>query len=271
MSNPIPKDTYTHGHHASVLRSHSWRTAENSVGYLLRYLSSHHSLLDVGCGVGTITLDLAELLSEGSVTGIEPVEGVLGDVRVSADERGIENLVLEVGDVYALSYDDDTFDVTHAHQVLQHLSDPVAALREMRRVTKPGGIVAVRDADYKGMFWAPADPRLDSWMDTYRKVAHHNEAEPDAGRHLLRWTQEAGFEEVTPTASVWVFATPTDREWWGGTWAERSLSSAFASQAVEYGYTSDADLAGMAEAWTDWIAEPAGWFTVVHAEIVAVV
>jgi 2-polyprenyl-3-methyl-5-hydroxy-6-metoxy-1,4-benzoquinol methylase len=50
---------YTHGHHESVLRSHSWRTAENSAAYLLGQLSPGMSLLDVGCGPGTITADLA--------------------------------------------------------------------------------------------------------------------------------------------------------------------------------------------------------------------
>ena len=52
-------DTYTHGHHESVLRSHNWRTAENSAGYLLAHLRAGLDLLDVGCGPGTITLDLA--------------------------------------------------------------------------------------------------------------------------------------------------------------------------------------------------------------------
>ncbi len=94
----------------------------------------------------------------------------------------------------------------------------------MRRVTKPGGLVAIRDADYAGMFWAPADPRLDHWMDVYRKVAKHNDAEPDAGRFLLRWALDAGFTDIEPSASTWLFATDADREYWGGTWAERAVA-----------------------------------------------
>ena len=57
-------------------------------------------------------------------------------------------MTFEVGDVYALAAADDSFDVVHAHQVLQHLTDPVAALREMARVCRPGGVIAVRDVDY---------------------------------------------------------------------------------------------------------------------------
>lgn len=260
-------DTYTHGHHESVLRGHSWRTAENSAGYLLPHLTPGMSLLDVGCGPGTITADLAQLLTPGPVTAIEIGDDIVATASATAAERGVDNATFEIGDVYSLAYADDTFDVTHAHQVLQHLSDPVAALREMRRVTKPGGLVAVRDADYAGMFWAPADPRLDQWMALYRRVAKHNRAFPDAGRELLRWALEAGFSDITPSGDAWVFANDEDRAWWGGQWADRSVSSAFAQQAVEYDMATTEELAVISQAFTDWSNKPDGWFTVVHGEL----
>ena len=128
-----------------------------------------------------------------------------------------------LGDVYALDDPDDSYDVVHAHQVLQHLTDPVAALREMLRVCRPDGVVAVRDADYAAMVWYPADPRLDRWLEVYRAVAHGNGAEPDAGRRLLSWARAAGAADVVATASVWCYATPADRQWWGGMWADRIL------------------------------------------------
>ena len=130
----------------------------------------------------------------------------------------------------------------HAHQVLQHLGDPVAALREMLRVCAPGGVVAARDADYAAMTWFPADPRLDRWLDVYRAVAHGNGAEPDAGRRLLAWANAAGAAEVTASASVWCYATPDDRAWWGGMWADRILTSAITPQAVDGGYADEAEL-----------------------------
>src|ERR1700678_49085 len=150
---------YTHGHHESVLRSHAWRTAENSAAYLLGYLDESMSLLDVGCGPGTITADLARLVSQ--VTAIEPSADVLALASADAPTK----IRFETGDVHALAYADDTFDVVHAHQVLQHLADPVQALREMRRVCKPGGIVAVRDGDYRAFAWYPDPPELDAWLE----------------------------------------------------------------------------------------------------------
>src|SRR3712207_1674237 len=132
---------YTHGHHASVLASHRWRTAENSAAYLLPHLRPGLDLLDVGCGPGTITADLAARVAPGRVLGIDRAEGVLDEAREAGSAA-----TFEVGDVYALDLPDDSFDVVHAHQVLQHLSDPVAALREMARVCRRGGLVAVPGA-----------------------------------------------------------------------------------------------------------------------------
>src|SRR5207302_1506002 len=205
---PSSSDTYLHGHHDSVLRSHRWRTAENSAGYLLPRLRPDARVLDVGCGPGTITADLAGLVPDGEVTGIDAAEGVLAQARQEAERRGRDNVRFETGDVYRLAYPDGAFDVVHAHQVMQHLSDPVAALREMRRVCRPGGVVAARDADYAAMTWAPEEPALDRWLALYRRVAAQNGGQPDAGRHLLGWARRAGFAEIHPGASVWCFATP---------------------------------------------------------------
>src|ERR1700722_8777283 len=134
--------TYTHGHHESVLRSHTSRTAENSAGYLLPRLHPGLSLLDVGCGPGTITLDLGRIVAPGRVIGLDASDEVVTQARALGAESDAPNARFEVGDLFALKYDDATFDVVHAHQVLQHLVDPVAALAELRRVLRPGGVLA---------------------------------------------------------------------------------------------------------------------------------
>src|SRR5690606_17280474 len=133
------------------------------------------------------------LVAPGRVIGIDVDEGILAAARGAApdDVVGVE---LRVGDVYGLDLADDSVDVVHAHQVLQHLTDPVAALREMRRVCRPGGVVAVRDVDYETMTWSPASDGMTHWLAAYRAVHRANGGEPDAGRHLLAWAQEAGFD-----------------------------------------------------------------------------
>src|ERR1700734_226816 len=212
--------TYTHGHHESVLRSHSWRTAENSASYLLPHLSPELTLLDVGCGPGTITADLA-----GRVRQVTAIDSAPEAIELARDNAP-SNVTFQVADVHNLGFADATFDVVHAHQVLQHVADPVQALREMRRVCKPGGVVAARDADYAGFTWFPQLPPLDRWKALYSAAARANGGEPDAGRRLLSWAQHAGFDDITPTGGLWCFATPETRDWWGGMWADRIVEAA---------------------------------------------
>jgi 2-polyprenyl-3-methyl-5-hydroxy-6-metoxy-1,4-benzoquinol methylase len=261
------EDVYTHGHAESVLRSHRWRTAENSAGYLLPRLQAEARILDVGCGPGTITLDLARRAERGSVIGLDRSEAVIDESRETARHAGAANVDFTVGDVYALEYDAGTFDVVHAHQVLQHLSDPVAALREMGRVCKPEGVVAVRDSDYAGFTWWPAVPELDEWLRLYREVARGNGAEPDAGRRLKSWALAAGLEVVSSSAGVWGFSSAEDVAWWGGMWADRVVGSALGEQARERGLASAEDLDRLAQGWREWAASADAWFAVLHGEL----
>jgi len=260
---------YTHGHHDSVLRSHRWRTAENSAGYLLPRLGPSLSLLDVGCGPGTVTVDLARRVAPGTVIGVDSSEEVVAEARAVARQSGLASVSFEVGDLFDLRFEDDSFDVVHAHQVLQHLGDPVAALVEMRRVCRPGGVVAVRDADYPTFRFFPDAPVIADAIDAYGALTRIHGAHWDAGRRLLHWARSAGFASVVPSASVWCFATPEERTWWGGLWAERFTRSALAEQLVANGLASRPDLDGFAEAWLRWAAAPDGWFAVIHGEVIA--
>jgi SAM-dependent methyltransferase len=259
---------YTHGHHESVLRSHRWRTAENSAAYLLPHLRPGMRVLDVGCGPGTITADLAARVAPGRLTAVELTADALALAQAEAVSRGRANMDFAVSDVHALDFPDGAFDVVHAHQVLQHAGDPVQALREMHRVCAPGGIIAARDGDYAGFTWFPLVPELAEWLTLYERVARGNGGEPDAGRRLLSWARAAGLREVTATSSTWCFATPDDRAWWGGMWAERILRSDMARQAITSGAATEADLRRISAGWQAWAQAPDGWFSLLHGEII---
>jgi len=248
--------TYTHGHEEAVLRSHRWRTADNSCAYLLPHLREDMTLLDVGCGPGNITADLATRVA--SVTGIDPSADVIAQAKAAYPDL----------DVRAEKLDDHRggpYDVVHAHQVLHHLQDPVAALRRMGEL---GSVVAVRESDYGGFRWGPDSAALERWMEVFLAVMAHNGANPDAGRHLLHWAREVGFSDVTYTTSTWTFAED-DAQWWAGMWADRCTSSSFAEQAVAMGVATADELAAIAQGWRDWAAVDGAAFICLHGEILA--
>jgi SAM-dependent methyltransferase len=266
-----PEAVYTHGHAESVLRSHRTRTAENSAGYLLPHLRPGLSLLDIGSGPGTITADLAGLVAPGPVTAVEVTEAALAHTRAEVERRGSGNVTLAVGDVHDLGLPPDSFDVVHAHQVLQHVADPVAALREMMRVARPGGLVAVRDGDYSGFTWYPQLPGLDRWRELYQAAARANGGEPNAGRRLLAWAHAAGAggdgAAITASSSTWCYADPDSRQGWGGTWADRIAGSAITDQLLSSGLATPRDIEEIAAAWRQWAADPDGWISVLHGEL----
>ena len=262
-------DVYTHGHSDAVLRSHRWRTAENSAAYLLPHLASGQRLLDVGCGPGTLTVDLARRVAPAEVIGIDVSADVIAEATATASAAAVSHVTFRAGDFRDAGFEPGSFDVVHAHQVLQHLRDPVGALRDMSTLAGPHGLVAVRDSDYSAFAWAPEDGALDRWLEVYLAVARRNGAEPDAGRWLRRWAFEAGLSDVRYTTSTWTYATDDDVAWWSDLWAQRTESSALAEQAVAYGISTAAELADIAAGWRRWGQAEASVFIVVHGEVIA--
>ena len=283
LSSAPTGDVYTHGHHASVVCQHAARTAANSAAFLLPSLRPGARLLDVGCGPGSITVGLAEHLGPaGSVVGIDSAPAVLEQAAAAVAAAGLASRVaLEPTSVYELAagHRQDSFDVAYAHQTLQHLARPVAALGEMVRAVRPGGLVAVRDADYSSMLGMCSSPTalegIDAWRRIYRATCYRNGAEPDAGRHLLRWAREAGLplDALSYTASVVVYSPSDDafRRKWGTAWAERTMESDFARQAVAYGIATEAELQAVSAAWREWAEDDSALFSYVNGELLVTV
>ncbi|KAL2868928.1 class I SAM-dependent methyltransferase [Aspergillus lucknowensis] len=259
---------YTTNHAPSVLRTHSWRTASNSAAYLLPHLTPSMRILDIGCGPGSITVDLATHVPSGHVTGIEYVPDPLPAAEALAASRGVKNVDFRVGDIHALEFEDESFDVVHVHQVLQHVADPVKALREMKRVVKSGGgIVAVRES--ASMTWYPENRGISDWLDLTGRMAKGKGGNPHPGRYIHVWAREAGFEmrNIKRSAGTWCFSSPEERDYWGESMAGRMESSGFAEGAVKEGFASPEELEGVARGWREWVGEEDGWFAVLHGEI----
>jgi hypothetical protein len=137
----------------------------------------------------------------------------------------------------------------------------------MVRVTRPGGLIAVRDSDYAAMTWFPQSPGMDDWLELYRRVARANGGEPDAGRRLKSWALRAGLTDITAGSATWTYATAEERAWWSGLWADRTVASAYAERATRGGHATDERLREIEAAWREWGRQEDGWFAVLHGEI----
>ena len=262
-------DVYVSDHSDPVLRSHSLRTAANSAAYLLNSIHPNMQICDIGCGPGSITMDLAALVPEGQVLGIDMGQDVVEKARSTAQERGIKNVGFQVGDAHALDFPDHTFDVVHGHQVLQHIADPVSVLREWRRVTKPGGIVACREADFSTATHYPRTKEITNFFGTYTKMARARGGEPNGGSHLIAWARQSGIERsrITATASVWCFSSQEERAYWGGMWVDRLLKTSLGRNAIDGGFATQKDIDRFVQGWREWVADEDGFYTMTHGEI----
>ena len=261
-------ERYTHGYHKAIVGSYSQRTAEECAAFLLPHLNSETVMLDLGSGPGTITAGLARRVRQ--VTGLDISTGMVESARRHVARQGITNASFLTGSAYDLPWDDNRFDVVYAHQILQHLAEPLHALREAGRVLKPGGLLAVRDADYGTMVHGPTEPALHRWRRLYHQVTAANGGEADAGRFLLSWVLEAGFSNPTVTTRTTTYATPEERIAWGGLWAVRVIDSDFADHAIRGGFATREELAEISEAFRRWTDRPDGFWAFLHAEVLAV-
>lgn len=189
-------ERYVHGYEEWTREWMAQRTATRDLAFLLPHLSPGMSIIDCGCGPGSITVGLAEIVAPGQVIGLDIEPRQLEAAQRLATERATPNVRFEPGSVYELPFPDATFDVAVAHFVLEHVSDPLRALREIRRVLRPGGLAAIKDPYYPAFTFRPQTTELRGFGELAEKVRKHHGASDTYAVDLRAYLLEAGFERT---------------------------------------------------------------------------
>jgi len=241
------------------------RRAKDWVGFFLPHLKKGFRILDCGCGVGSITLDLAELVAPGQVIGVDMDEGQLRIARANAKERVLTNVTFEQGDIYELRFELGTFDAALAHTLLYHLSDPVRALQELRRVLKPGGIAAISDDDFDTVTISPEHPFVKRLTEIWKKVVLFNGGNPFYSRNLRGLMLEAGFARTEGFAvAAEHYGKLEETRRMAGFISRQMSDPMLVNLAVSQGWTTKAELDEMLAWIRDWGERPDAFMAIMY-------
>jgi SAM-dependent methyltransferase len=213
-------------------------------------------LIDCGCGPGSITVDLAQTVAPGEAIGIDLREGALTHGRTLARDRRIANLAFLPASVYQIPFADNSFDAAFSCAVLQHLATPLSALKEMRRVLRPGGVIGIVDGSSTITFRYPTSRPLEAWDKLRGLQREYNTGRPSESLQLRVLLREAGFSRTQASGNLSTEAGPPA----GSLEATRQharndlirLHGVLGELAIAQGWTTRAELEQMARALIAW-------------------
>jgi SAM-dependent methyltransferase len=232
------------------------RTLHSEARFVMPRLQSGMRLADVGCGPGSVTLGLAQVVAPGRVIGVDRNAARLEIARRSAAKRQQDHVDFVVGDAGRLPFHAESVDVVFANGLIEHLGNPDRALGEFRRVLVPGGIVALRSPDWGAAIVAPSDPRLERSISLRNRWQRHTGGDPEVGRKLRRLLIDAGFDDVEAGATADHHGS-TDRASEGCDYMLRILQDPqLTALSTQHDWTTAEELKSFADAWQEWASDP---------------
>jgi ubiquinone/menaquinone biosynthesis C-methylase UbiE len=249
------QECYAPGYADDLVHSFQRRTIANSAAFFLSDLSPDMTLLDCGCGPGTITAGFAKILTRGKVFGIDIETTQIDQSKLYAQKLGLDNVQFSCANIYEIPFPDNFFDAIFAHAVLQHLKDPVEALNETYRVLKPGGVIGLRDDDTSSLIIAPDDPLVKKLIALMEKVITHHGGNSQIGKYHRQILKNAGFIRTEAFATC-EYDGNLENTRWRGDLAAQAAETFVADTAIKKGWVSAEEIKQMAEACRAWGRHP---------------
>lgn len=153
-------------------------------------------VLEAGCGVGAQTITLATNSPQAEITSLDISKASLNHAKALITKEGLNNVKFQVADIMSLPFEDETFDHVFICFVLEHLPDPVGALKSLKRVLKKGGSITVIEGDHGSCYFYPeTEDAIKAW-NCLIKIQTDLNCNPLMGRELYPLLTEAGFENI---------------------------------------------------------------------------
>ncbi len=260
---------YTMGYDEDFRQMLDRRSAETHARHLLPHLRPGMRMLDVGCGPGTISVGLARTVAPGELVGIDVEQSQIDLAQAAATAGGHTNARFRVADITALPFADNSFDVAHCHAVLNHVPDTQAALREVRRVLKPGAIISCREFIGESSFNEPDHADFRAAWTVFIGLMKANGGHPDMGKQLKPQLVAAGFADITFTASFEVFNTPEDIAFFHSLVVDWFFSPKIIAAATGFGLATHDQFEQWRKTYDDWREAPRAVGAIAFGEAIA--
>lgn len=241
-------NNYAMGYSDTFVTMLKQRKVETHAQFLLPYLKPGIKMLDCGCGPGSLTIGFARYVKNGEIVGVDIEESQLQIARDDAKNAGINNVLFKQASILDLPFEDNYFDVVFSHAVLSHLHDPIKALKEQKRVVKPGGIVAARNGYHSGTVFYPKNPLLEEAVRFSLQPARDSGGDPDLGLRLGELFRIAGLKNVKQT----VTCSTSDIRQLARSFADEILERDYNKKALASGKITLEKLQQYRQAWLDF-------------------
>ncbi|OTA61182.1 S-adenosyl-L-methionine-dependent methyltransferase [Hypoxylon sp. EC38] len=265
------KTNYTQGHSRAVTSGHASRTVNSDAAFLVPYLKPTDRILDVGCGPGTITVGLAAHVPDGSIVGVDLSADIVA--MATAHLLGASAVSFRVANVlYGLPFENASFDIVYASQLFAHMPPPdlpTRALAEMRRVLRPGGILATRDAAAQHFF--PRALGLEALLS--RNMVRGFGREDWAGPEMPALYRAVGFDadggKVRVGCGTTCYTDSESRRWRAdGLIGRLAEGEAVRESWIRNGVSED-EIKTCVARLREWAGTPDAWYSVLQTQIIA--